>query len=211
MNRSPKPLGFQGWGIFIGEMELKMILQWAMRVLLISLFLAPCGYAVEIGGVNLPDSLTAGKESLLLNGAGLRKKFFIKVYAGGLYLTEKNSDPNQIIQANAPMAIRMVFIHDGVSSEKLIGAWNEGFNAATGGKTEPIQDGIDKFNGFFTEEAKEGDVYDIIYTPGEGTRVYIKDRLMGVIPGLDFKRAVFAIWLGEDPADGGLKDGMLGK
>ncbi|MBW2201523.1 MAG: chalcone isomerase family protein, partial [Deltaproteobacteria bacterium] len=42
--------------------------------------------AMEIGGVHLPDTLMAGKSPLLLNGAGLRKKVFIKVYAGGLYL-----------------------------------------------------------------------------------------------------------------------------
>ena len=187
------------------------MLIWLMRAVLISLILAPCGYSLEIGGSVLPDSLVAGNERLILNGGGLRKKFFFKIYAGGLYLAEKSSDAKQIIQANAPMAIRMHFIYDGVSADKLIEAWNEGFSAATGGKTGSLQGSIDKFNGFFTQEAKQGDVYDIIYTPEEGTRVYIKDRLMGVIPGLDFKQAVFAVWLGEEPADQNLKQGMLGR
>ncbi|MFW5810410.1 MAG: chalcone isomerase family protein [Thermodesulfobacteriota bacterium] len=189
-----------------------MILKWLLRAFLVTLFLVPsCGYAVEIGGVTFPETQVAGNETLVLNGVGLRKKFFIKVYAGGLYLTEKSSNAGQIIQANAPMAIRMHFIYDGVSAEKLIDAWNEGFSAATGGKNGPLQEEINKFNSFFTEEAKEGDIYHIIYTPKEGTRVYIKDRLMGVISGLDFKQAVFAIWLGEKPADEGLKEGMLGQ
>ena len=34
---------------------------------------------------------------------------------------------------------------------------------------------------------------------------------MGTIRGLDFKKALFAIWLGEKPADNSLKQGMLGK
>ncbi len=186
------------------------MLKWLIRAVLISLFLAPCGYALEIGGSVLPETLVAGNETLILNGGGLRKKFFFKIYAGGLYLTEKSSDAKQILHAGAPMAIRMRFIYDGVSAEKLIDAWNEGFSAATDGKTGSLQEKINKFNSFFTEEAKQGDVYDIIYTPEEGTRVYIKDRLMGVIPGLDFKQAVFAIWLGEKPADKDLKEGMLG-
>ena len=186
-----------------------MIMKRLLVALVVSLFLVPWGYAAETGGVTLSETLVAGNETLSLNGAGLRKKFFIKVYAGGLYLTEKSADAEQIIQANAPMAIRMHFIYDGVSAEKLIDTWNEGFSAATGGKTGSLQEKIDKFNSFFIEEAKKGDVYDIIYTPGEGARVYIKDRLMGVIPGLDFKQALFAIWLGEKPADEGLKEGML--
>lgn len=167
--------------------------------------------ALEIGGAILPDTLTAGQQELVLNGAGLRKKFFVKVYAGGLYLTEKSGDADAIIAADAPMAIRMHFIYDGVSPEKLIDAWNEGFTAATGGDTAPIQAGIDKFNGFFTEEAKAGDTYDIIYSPEQGVRMYRGDRLKGVIPGLEFKQALFGIWLGEEPADDGLKDGMVGR
>ena len=60
--------------------------------------------AMEIGGVYLPDTLMAGKHPLLLNGAGLRKKVFIKVYAGGLYLEQKLHGPQEIIGADAPMA-----------------------------------------------------------------------------------------------------------
>jgi hypothetical protein len=166
--------------------------------------------AKEIGGVNLPDSLTAGKTNLILNGAGLRKKLFIKVYAGGLYLTQQNKDSQKIIEADEPMIIRMHFIYDGVSADKLIGAWNEGFENATGGNIAPLKEKIDQFNGFFKEEAKKGDIYDVIYIPGQGISVEIKGKSMGTIPGLDFKQAVFAIWLGQKPADDDLKKGMLG-
>jgi hypothetical protein len=178
-----------------------------------SLFLtASLAGAEEIGGANLPDSLMAGNTKLILNGAGLRKKaVFIKVYAGGLYLQGKSTEAEKIIAADEPMAIRMHFIYDGVSSEKLIGAWNEGFEKATGGNLAPIKKQIDAFNALFTEEAKEGDIYDIVYTPDGGVSVTMKGVLKGTIKGLDFKKALFAIWLGDDPADSGLKKGMLGK
>ena len=167
--------------------------------------------AKEIGGVNLPDSLMAGDTKLILNGAGLRKKLFIKVYAGALYLTQKNADAGKIIEADEPMAIRMHFIYDGVSPDKLIEAWNEGFSNATGGDLSPIQKQVDRFNGFFTEEAKANDVYDIVYIPGQGTSVTVKGKLSGTMEGFEFKKAVFSIWLGDKPADSKLKKGMLGK
>src|SRR5947209_15933138 len=44
------------------------------------------GRAGTLAGVTLPDSVQAGSESLVLNGMGLRKKLFIKVYVAGLYL-----------------------------------------------------------------------------------------------------------------------------
>jgi hypothetical protein len=184
----------------------RWVLLW-MAVVLIS----PAAVAMEVGGVVLPDTLVAGTQDLALNGAGLRTKFFVKVYAGGLYLKRKSADAAAIVAADEPMAIRMHFIHDGVSSQKLIAAWNDGFANATGGATAPIQAEIDQFNGFFSEEAKAGDVYDIIYTPEQGVRVYAKGQLMGLIRGLPFKQAVFAIWLGEKPADKSLKAGMLGR
>lgn len=55
-----------------------------------------------------------------------------------------------------------------------------------------------------------GDVYDLAYTPYTGLSVILKGQTIGTIPGIEFKRAVFGIWLGEKPADKGLKNGMLG-
>jgi hypothetical protein len=40
--------------------------------------------------------------------------------------------------------------------------------------------------------------------------VYIADELRGTIEGADFFQAVLRIWLGDKPADSGLKRGMLG-
>jgi hypothetical protein len=109
------------------------------------------------------------------------------------------------------MAIRLHFIYDGVSYEQLIEAWNEGFASATGGNIAPLKESIDKFNSFFTEAARKGNIYDIVYTPGEGVTVIIKGKVMGTIKGLEFKKSVFAIWLGEKPADKSLKQGMLAR
>ena len=39
--------------------------------------------------------------------------------------------------------------------------------------------------------------------------VYKNGKEVGVVEGLDFKKALFAIWLGEDPADDDLKEAML--
>lgn len=181
-------------------------------IVLAALMVTPLAVAKEIGGATLPDSMVAGKDTLLLNGAGLRKKYrFFKVYVGGLYLIQKNADPQKIIEADESMVVKMHFIYDGVSGKELIDGWNEGFDKATGGNVLPIKEEIDRFNSFFTEEAKKDDVYDIIYIPGQGVGVFIKGTLKGTIKGLDFKKALFSIWLGGKPADSGLKEGMLGK
>ncbi len=183
-----------------------------LLVIILAVFLmSPVVIAKQVGKVELPDSLMAGKDELLLNGAGFRKKLFIKVYAAGLYLKEKQTDPQKIMDADTPMAIRMHFVHSEVSSKKLVNAWNEGFVNGTGGNIAPIKAKIDTFNAYFSQKAEKNDIYDIIFIPEQGVSVYIKGELKGTIKGLDFKKAVFSIWLGEKPADSNLKKKMLGE
>jgi hypothetical protein len=174
------------------------------------LLLCSPAWALDIGGATLPDTMPVEGRDLVLNGAGLRKKFFVKVYAMGLYLPQMTKDARRIIQADEPMAARMHFIYDKVTAKDLVSAWEEGFENATGGELEPIRERVETFNGYFTVDAGENDVYDFVYVPGQGVRVVFNGRFVGSIPGLDFKQALFGIWLGEKPADKSLKKGMLG-
>jgi len=165
----------------------------------------------KVGGKSLPDTLEVGGENLVYNGAGLRKKLFIKVYAGALYLKAKSKDRQAVMDADEAMAIRMHFIYDGVSAEKLVDAWNEGFEAALGSAKGDQQAHIDAFNALFTQEAKEDDVYDIAYVPGTGVQVIVNGNVVGTVDGgLAFKKAVFAIWLGDNSAVKDLGKAMMG-
>jgi len=187
-----------------------MVKRFIGAMIAVLLAAVPCP-ALEIGGADLPDTLAVDGKDLVLNGAGLRKKFFIKVYAMGLYLTEKTGEAGRIIQADEPMVARMHFIYDGVSAEDIVKAWNEGFEKTTGGDPGPLADRIQTFNGYFSGKAGKNDVYDFVYVPGKGVRTVLAGREMGTITGLDFKQALFGIWLGEEPADKSLKKGMLGE
>ena len=164
----------------------------------------------KTNGVILPDSFTAGKDKLVLNGGGTRVKYWMDMYVGGLYLAEKNKDAAGIVSANTSMAIKINIVSGLISSSKMIEAVEEGFKKSTGGNTTPLKDKIEKFKNSFSDEIKKGDVFDIVYT-GEKISVYKNNTLKSEIEGLDFKKAVFGIWLGNDPADSNLKDGMLGK
>ena len=176
-------------------------------ILIMAFVFTSIAMALEIGGKVLPDKIKAGENELLLNGAGLRKKLIIKVYAGALYLPESCSNANKIIEADEPMAVKMHFIYKAVAPEKLIEAWNTGF-----GKSDisNLQEEIATFNSYFAEDAKKDEVYDIIYVPEVGTSVYMNNELKGTIPGLEFKKAVFSIWLGEQTELPKLKKAMLG-
>jgi hypothetical protein len=181
-------------------------------IILAASFLATSASALEIGGAKLPDTLSADGKTLALNGAGIRTKFFIKVYVTGLYLAQKGSNAQAILNADEAQAIRLVVTSSKVTSDKMIAATLEGFENATNGNTAPIKAKIDKFMGIaYKEPTKEGDYFDFIYVPGKGMSVIKNGTLKGSIDGLDFKKAFYGIWLCDKPAHKDLKEDMLGK
>ena len=166
----------------------------------------------EVGSVTLPNTVNFGNTDLQLNGAGIRKKAMVlKLYSGGLYLTTKSSDAKNIIAADETMALKLVITSGFVSSEAMSEAVLEGFDASMDGNTAPLAAEIKKFIGFFSDEIVEDDIFDITYQSGTGAVVYKNGDKKGTISGMAFKKALFGIWLGSDPADSKLKKAMLGK
>lgn len=164
----------------------------------------------EIAGVAVPESVTIKNKLLVLNGAGIRKKFIIKVYVGSLYLTVKRSSVKEILDDPGAKRIVMNFLYKEVSADTLIEGWNEGF-AENNSSQEllPLQDRIRQFNTFFSTVRKDDEIR-LDYLPEEGTQVWINDTLKGSVPGEDFFRALLKIWLGPNPPDIKLKEAMLG-
>ncbi len=179
-------------------------------IILSVLMMTSVCYGIEIAKISIPDSLEAGQVTLNLNGAGVRTKL-IKLYVGGLYLKEKNSDAVAIMTSDEPMAVRLHIISSMITSKKMEDAVREGFINSTGGNTEPIKEQIERFISVFKDEIKENDIFDLIYSPGKGTDVYKNSEYRSTIEGLTFKQAMFGIWLSDKPAQASLKNKMLGK
>lgn len=166
---------------------------------------------LTINNVTLPAKLKTATGELTLNGGGVRKKAFFKVYVMGLFLTEKSKDAAAILKSNEEMAARLQITSSVVSSSNMSSAIKEGFEKSLKGKVAPLQGKIDDFIGIFSkEEIKEGDVFILDYVPGVGVKSFKNGKLLSTIEGEDFRKALFGIWLSDDPVDAGLKAGILG-
>ena len=166
---------------------------------------------LEIGGITMPDTLSASETTLKLNGAGIRTKFFLKLYVGGLYLQNKTTDAAKVLSEDKPMAIRLHIISSMITSEKMEDATREGFENSFGNKLSSFSSEIEAFIGVFKEEIKDGDIFNMIYIPGTGVEIYKNDKLSKTIKGLAFKNGLFGIWIGKKPAQDSLKEGMMGE
>ncbi len=164
---------------------------------------------MKVGGAVLPATETFYGETIILNGAGVREKLWIDLYAAGLYLNEKSSEADRVLNDEKPMAIKLHIVSKLISSDKMISAVTEGFEKSTNGNTAPIQKEIDTLISFFKEDIKENDIFDLVYIPSKGVVAYKNGKEKGIVPGKDFKKALFGIWLSNNPADDDLKDQML--
>lgn len=186
------------------------------KLLLIVLSLLCSAHAAEsktLKDIEIPEHFTdnATQQTLLLNGAGIRTKFFVSVYIGALYLPQKQTEVPVILQTNQPRRVLIYCLHAEISKQKLTDAWNEGFrNNTSETQLAALQDSIALFNQLFPALHK-GDLVYLDYSPSTGTTLTVNHKVLGTIPGQDFNSALLKIWLGEYPADTDLKAAMLGQ
>lgn len=186
-----------------------------MRALIITLclfFNSTQLLAAEVAGVFIDAEMKTGNgELLVLNGAGLREKFWVDVYVGSLYLPTKSNDVAEMLSKPESWRIQLDFIYKEVAQEKLLDSWREGFEKNQSAETlQQLQSRIAAFYRFFDSSALARDQFWFDYQPGIGTRVSKNKQSLGVIPGEDFANALLEIWLGNYPADKSLKKAMLG-
>jgi hypothetical protein len=184
----------------------------AMLVISLLILMAPhAGQAIEVKGVEFPQTVSIEGTSCSLMGVGIRKKLIINVYLGALYLEKPTKDPILVIASDQKKQIVMHFLYKEVGADQLVEAWNEGFEKNAPDKIGVLRQKINRFNSFFTVSMKKGERMVVTYQPGKGTEVVIKGRSAGVIEGKDFMEALFSIWFGPSPPSKGLREGMLGK
>ena len=185
------------------KLNIKKLIIFAL--LSIGLFSAPIYSATEI-----PKTIEFQEIQLVLNGKGTRVIFFMKVYEGSLYLKTKSSDAVKIINSNKAMAIRIDVTSEMVTADAMKKALSEGLNKSTNNNTGPILNEMEQLSSSFNSDVTSGDFYEFIYIPEIGTHVLKNDDLVEIIPGFEFKRAFFGIFLSKNPIQKNLKKAMLG-
>jgi len=180
-----------------------------LAALLLTTMLTGSAYAREVAGVNLEPTATVNGHVLKLNGHGVRKKFFVKVYIGSLYAAKHLASSAAALQDGGDKLIRMNFLHSKVEKEKIIEAFNEGFANNTPELAGSLE--AKKFLSLFTADFKRGDVVDLTLGADGSVSASQNGKLLGTVPSARLGRGVLAIYLGDKPADEALKKGMLGR
>jgi chalcone isomerase-like protein len=169
--------------------------------------------AVEVAGIKIEDTAKVAGKDLVLNGAGVRVKVVFKVYALGLYLTEKKTKAADVLNAAGPKRFKIVMMRDLTGEEvgsSFLGALDKNLDASE--KTK-LSAELRKFSDTFKTISgmKPGDVIVGDWIPGTGSVLTLNGKpLAEPMPEPLFYNAMLRIWVGTKPADDDLKEALLG-
>ena len=185
--------------------------QWFAAVLLV--LAATAAGQVVVEGARYDGSIVLGGQPLVLNGVGVRKRFIFDIYVGGLYVAKKAARTEELVGQPGPKRVALRFLRD-VEGDLFVTSLHAGLKANhTETELGRWKEQVDTLTTTIKTIAlaRRGDTVYFDYTPQDGTRVSVNGVTRGpLIPGEDFYAAVLRVWLGETPADPGLKKGMLG-
>ena len=179
-------------------------------LLLLGIVMTANAQALTLEGVTLPEEVRVGDRALVLNGAGVREKFFIDIYIAGLYLPERQSSAQKILGKDQDWRMIMHFVYSEVESRKLADGWQEGFEAnLDASQLKALQPRLDRFKSLFPT-LRKGEELVLEHRAGNGVEVIVQGEEKGVIEGTDFAQALLSVWLGPEPVTGKLKRDLLG-
>jgi hypothetical protein len=179
----------------------------ATQLAMAILFAATSSGAARIEGVAFEERITAGDRILALQSLGLlRYKVFFKGYVAALYL-EPGADPATALEA-VPKRLELEYFWD-IPGEKFGPVAESALARNLDERSlERLRPQIEAFHQKY-QNVKPGDRYALTYLPGEGTELAKNGIRLALVPGEEFARAYFRIWLGEAPLDRDLRDQLL--
>jgi Chalcone isomerase-like len=167
----------------------------------------------DVAGVKFADRVEASSTQLVLNGAGLRRKFIFKVYAMALYLPVTADSAAAAIDAPGPKRIEIAMLRD-VDAQTFSNALREGIEANhSEAEVKALEPRLKLLEGVMQKvgTAKDGMRVRLDWVPHTGTQVLIEGAPADApIPGEDFYRALLRIWLGPHAVQSDLKRALLG-
>jgi hypothetical protein len=163
--------------------------------------------AADIDGHPFSDRIVRDEASLELRGLG--RVYYLRIfeiYVGGLYLPAAVGADR--VLDDVPKRLELRYSRR-VTAADFVEAADEflrrNYDEAT---LAPLAPRLERMHSLY-RDVEEGDRYALTYLPDRGTELALNGKPVGVIPGADFARVYFGIWLGERPLSSRFKRDVL--
>jgi hypothetical protein len=148
---------------------------------------------------------------LRLTGTALRTKLVFNVYAVASYVdaNAKAGTAEELIQLDGLKQLHLVIERD-LSGKDLAGAFKEAI--ARNHPADAFADEMKRLSALLeAANVKKGDRVILTHVPGVGLHAAPTGRDAVLIPNVDFARAVWGIYFGENPVTDEVKKGLLSR
>lgn len=155
-----------------------------------------------------PATTTLGETSLVRKGVSqLTVGYVFKVYVAAFY-QEPDLGAADVL-SDRPRHLEIQYLRN-ISRDAFTEAAEDMLaKQYPANDIESIRDGIRQINQLY-QDVKTGDRYALSYLPGKGTELFFNGQSKGIVPGADFARIYFAIWLGAKHPYQDFRDRLVG-
>ena len=166
--------------------------------------------SADIEGVRFADEIEFThpiEETLSLYGVGLlRYRFVFKGYVAALYLPKGRTGDDVIEDVSRRLELSYFWSIDGddfaAAADQLLE------RQLPAPQLKSLRPRVDTLHRAY-RDVQPGDRYCLTYFAGVGTELSLNGESLVTIPGADFAKAYFGIWLGPDALDAGLRTALL--
>jgi hypothetical protein len=177
--------------------------------LLVAMTFGATAEARVVGGANFPEQIEAQGRVLALSGAALQKRLWFELYSIGLYMEQPAPSAEAVLDAEQVKQIQMHILRN-LPADHVRKALHDGFRRSAGRQFAHLLPRLQQMLGAI-QNVNKGERIVLTWVPGEGTHMASSSGPTLLIPGEDFARTLFSIWLGRDSDTPHLREKMLGR
>lgn len=174
--------------------------------------------AVSVEGVDLPETVMAYGQKLVLNGAGLRKRGYFKSNVAALYLPEKRTTSEAIFKLDGVRRVQLHILRPFTSTTISRIFLADFKQAATEEEAKRLVFAISQIGAAYAEvkSVSKGDVINLDWVPAQGWLSSINGKLLSSSDGTPLiikdelaYQIYLRMYIGSSASDD-LRSGLLG-
>ncbi len=150
---------------------------------------------------------TIAGQKIPLTGLQLFTYWGFELYTAALYLPQGTHSIEGAL-SDVPKSLFLIYRRK-IRNDQIIKAGSHNLEKNPSNNVLALQERLDRLNAAY-RSVQKNDRYELLYEPGRGTTLLFNDKPLVTLPGVDFQKAYFGIWLSDYPLNAKLRDGLLG-
>lgn len=163
----------------------------------------PSSFAARcIEKVCFDSSIHIGGEDVPLRGLGAYEFLKIDLFTAAFYVPDRAIATDELL-GGLPKKL-VIYYHRNLRREEIVSAAEHALKKNPELNLAELRPRLEQMYLLF-QNVRKGDRYELVFEPQKGTALILNGQYQGAVPGADFARAFFGIWISNYPLSYSLK------